>query len=82
MCPVALQDKPAAYLVPKLVDLKNAVRHNVPPHAVELIDGTVMYTPEFLFDGIRHPVEDKHGVKYYPIPLYEKLTVSDPVSGD
>jgi hypothetical protein len=60
-----------AYLVPKLIDLKTAKRHNVPAHAVDAIHGTIAWTPEILIDGAGFGVMDKDGVTHYPIPLYK-----------
>lgn len=66
---IALEDKPEAYLVPTLIDLRGK-RHSVPLEAVDLVQGTVAWRPEYLVDGQGHGVTDKNGITHYPIPLY------------
>lgn len=77
-----LETKPSAWLVPKLLDFKGATKvhftraegnNSTDEELKDLIGGTVIFHAEtvFLNDGGEY-VEDKHGVRHYPIPLYKR----------
>ena len=70
-----LDDTPAAYLVPELLDFRGK-RHSLSDADAETFQGTVVWRPLLLVDGAGHGVTDKFGVTHYPEPLYRKARVA------
>lgn len=63
-------EKPVAWMYPKIVSFKNAVRTSCPPELQPEIEGTVAWHPEVY--GEEYSVTDKHGVTHHSYPLYRR----------
>jgi len=78
-----LEEKPAAWLVPHLLDFTGARAHFSRAEGCTLTDddlkeqlaGTVVWNAEVCFlNDCDHFVVDRNGVKHRPVPLFRKAS--------